>query len=159
MVAAIEEIKEDDPKQEISETLRSTLIVEEKDKDQIDEETNLEGQISGEGIDDIIFGSAKADKQVIEELEKKYDDGIYHSAEATQEIDNQIITDSNEEAYIDDNSLCYKVGGSRILNVGVPNLPITDVYANSTIDRKLRERGSLETQQGDNLHRPLIFII
>lgn len=63
-----------------------------------DEEVDLNGQISGGEIDDIIFESSKGDKKVIEELEREYGDGSCYGIEASQEIDSYIIDDSYKEA-------------------------------------------------------------
>lgn len=80
-------------------------------------------------------------KKVIEELEMIFDVGSDHSFEVSREIDHQKVTNSNEEYYMDKSSFSSKVAGSKILNLGVPNLPITNFYQDNTIVGKLRERG------------------
>uniref|UniRef100_M1C4N4 Uncharacterized protein n=1 Tax=Solanum tuberosum TaxID=4113 RepID=M1C4N4_SOLTU len=124
--------------------------------DQIDGEADLEGQILGEAIDDITFESSKADKHVFEELERKYDGVSYYGVEASEIIDDNIITDRDEEANTNEISQYYGVASeeacSKILSIGVPNLSILDVSLDSTTARKLSLRRTLRTQQGDNLH-------
>ncbi|KAH0708313.1 hypothetical protein KY284_009740 [Solanum tuberosum] len=136
--------------------LDQILEANEENGDQIDREADLEGQISGETIDDITFEISKADKHIIEELERKYDGVSYYSVEASQEIDDNIITESNEEANTNEISQYYGVASeeacSKILSIKVPNLSIIDVSLDSTTAGKLRERGSLGTQRRDNSH-------
>ncbi|XP_009781898.1 translocase of chloroplast 159, chloroplastic [Nicotiana sylvestris] len=75
-------------------------------KDQIDEEAELEGSISDGETDGMIFGSSEAARQFIEELERESGGDSYTGAEAShdhsQEIDGQIVTDSDEEADTDE---------------------------------------------------------
>ena len=71
--------------------LDQILEVNGENVDQIDGVADLEGQISGEAIDDITFETSKHDKQVIEELERKFDGASYYGVEASQEIDDNII--------------------------------------------------------------------
>ncbi|CAN4091441.1 unnamed protein product [Withania somnifera] len=71
-------------------------------KDHIDEAVNLEVSVSDEETDGMIFGSSEAAKQFIEELERESGGGSYAGAEASQEIDGQIVTDSDEEADTDE---------------------------------------------------------
>ena len=71
--------------------LDKILEVNGENVDQIDGVANLEGQISGEAIDDITLETSKHDKQVIEELERKFDGASYYGVEASQEIDDNII--------------------------------------------------------------------
>ncbi|KAH0708312.1 hypothetical protein KY284_009739 [Solanum tuberosum] len=136
--------------------LDQILEANEENIDQIDREVDLEGQISGETIDDITFEISKADKHIIEELERKSDGVSYYGVEASQEINDNIITESDEEANTNEISQYYGVASeeacSKILSIRVPNLSIIDVSSDSTTAGKLRERGSLGTQRRDNSH-------
>lgn len=71
-------------------------------KDHIDEEADLEGSVSDGETDGMIFGSSEAAKQFMEELERESGGGSYAGAEASQDIDGQIVTDSDEEADTDE---------------------------------------------------------
>ena len=64
-------------------------------------------------------------------------DGVsYYGVEASQEIDDNIITDSDEEANTNEIFQYYGVASeeacSKILSIGVPNLFIVDISPNST---------------------------
>ena len=61
---------------------------------QIDGESDLEGKFARKAIDDITFETSKSHKQVIEELEIKYDGVSFYSVETSREIDDNIITNS-----------------------------------------------------------------
>ncbi|MCD7463522.1 hypothetical protein HAX54_050780 [Datura stramonium] len=66
---------------------------------------NIEGdtvEVAVSEIDSMIFESFEADKQPIEELKRESSSG----SKASREIDNQIITDSNEEANTNEIFLC-----------------------------------------------------
>ncbi|KAH0705080.1 hypothetical protein KY289_010156 [Solanum tuberosum] len=136
--------------------LDQILEANEENADQIDREADLKGQLSGETIDDITFKISKADKHIIEELERKSDGVSYYGVEASHEIDDNIITESDEEANTNEISQYYGVASkevcSKILSIRVPNLSIIDVSPDSTTAGKLRERGSLGTQRRDNSH-------
>uniref|UniRef100_M1DLH3 Uncharacterized protein n=1 Tax=Solanum tuberosum TaxID=4113 RepID=M1DLH3_SOLTU len=131
------------------------------DEYQIDNEVDLEGQISGGETVDIIIGNYENDKHFIKELRRECDGGFCASDEASQEIDDQFITDSNEATNPNKVSFVYgdtaKGMGSKILNPRVPNLSFVDVYPNSPTIGKLRKRGSLSTQQGDNSHGSITY--
>ncbi|PHT38667.1 Translocase of chloroplast, chloroplastic [Capsicum baccatum] len=71
-------------------------------KDHIDEEADLEGSVSDGETDGMIFGSSEAAKQFIEELERESGGVSYAGAESSQEMDGQIVTDSDEEADTDE---------------------------------------------------------
>uniref|UniRef100_M1DLP9 CCHC-type domain-containing protein n=1 Tax=Solanum tuberosum TaxID=4113 RepID=M1DLP9_SOLTU len=150
MVAFIEEIKEINYEQAVPEA-----IYADSDLYGENEEADLEGQISGGETVDIIIGSSKDDKQ-FKELKRECGGGSCDSDEASQEIDDQFITKSNEATDPNKISLVYgdalEGTGSTILNRKVSNLSVIDVYPNSTTVGKLRKRGSLRTQQGDNSH-------
>ncbi|TMX02338.1 hypothetical protein EJD97_021963 [Solanum chilense] len=123
---------------------------------QIYGEADLEGKISWKAIDDITFETSKDDKQVIEELEIKYDGVSYYSVETSQEIDYNIITNSDEEANINEIYQFYEVASeevcSTILNIGVPIFYIINVSPDSTTIGNLKERGILGSQRRDNSH-------
>ncbi|KAH0772635.1 hypothetical protein KY290_009772 [Solanum tuberosum] len=101
-------------------------------------------------IDDITFEISKEDKHIIEELERKSDGISYYGVEASQEIYDNIITESDEKDNTNEISQYYGVASeetcSKILSIRVPNLSIIDVSPDSTTAGKLRERGSLGTQ-------------
>ncbi|XP_049408463.1 translocase of chloroplast 159, chloroplastic isoform X1 [Solanum stenotomum] len=71
-------------------------------KDHIGEEADLEGSVSDGETDGMIFGSSEAAKQFMEELERESGGGSYAGAEVSQDIDGQIVTDSDEEADTDE---------------------------------------------------------
>ncbi|MCD7468550.1 hypothetical protein HAX54_006894 [Datura stramonium] len=71
-------------------------------EDHVDEEADLEGSVSDGETDGMIFGSSEAAKQFMEELERESGGGSYAGAEASQDIDGQIVTDSDEEADTDE---------------------------------------------------------
>ncbi|KAK4355682.1 hypothetical protein RND71_024653 [Anisodus tanguticus] len=71
-------------------------------KDQIDEEVDHEGLISDGETDGMVFGSSEASRQFMEELERESGGGSYAGAEASQEMDGQIVTDSDEEVDTDE---------------------------------------------------------
>ena len=73
--------------------LDQILEVNGENVDQIYGEADPEDQISGQAIDDIIFQSSKDDKWVIDEHISKFDGVSYNGAKASQEIDENIITD------------------------------------------------------------------
>ncbi|KAJ8553757.1 hypothetical protein K7X08_024435 [Anisodus acutangulus] len=128
-------------------------------KDQIYEEADLEGSISYGEIDDMIIGSSKVAKQFIEDLEGEFGGGSNAGTKASQKIDSQIVTASNKEVNTDEISVYYGVAsegeGSKILNPGVSNLPITGVSPDNTIVQELKETGSLRTQQHNVGNLPL----
>ncbi|KAJ8547434.1 hypothetical protein K7X08_011020 [Anisodus acutangulus] len=70
-------------------------------KYQIDEEADHEGSISDGETDGMVFGSSEAARHFMEELERESGGG-YAGAEASQEMDGQIVTDSDEEADTDE---------------------------------------------------------
>ncbi|MCD7447183.1 hypothetical protein HAX54_025529 [Datura stramonium] len=106
-------------------SLEKTLKADAEEKYQMDVEVDQEDLISYGEIDNTIFGSFKAAKQFIEQLKRESGDG----SKASQEIDDQIIIDSNKEADTDEILLCYGVAlegaSSKILNLRAPNLCIT----------------------------------
>ncbi|XP_060186750.1 uncharacterized protein LOC132616160 [Lycium barbarum] len=61
---------------------------------QINKEVNLEGSISYGETNNMVLGCSEADKQIIEELKKDSGGESYGSANSSQEINGQIITDS-----------------------------------------------------------------
>uniref|UniRef100_M1DYH8 Uncharacterized protein n=1 Tax=Solanum tuberosum TaxID=4113 RepID=M1DYH8_SOLTU len=136
--------------------LDQILEANEENTDQIDGEADLEGPISDEAIDNITFEISKVDKHIIEELKRKSDGVSYFGAEASQEIDDNIIKTSNEEANTNEISQYYGIASeeacSKILSIRVSNLFIIDVSPDSTTAGKLRERRSLGTQRRDNSH-------
>ncbi|XP_060178753.1 translocase of chloroplast 159, chloroplastic [Lycium barbarum] len=74
-----------------------------KAKDQIDEEAYHEGgAILDEETDGMVFGSSEAARKFIEELERESGGGSFAGAEASQEMDGQIVTDSEEEVDTDE---------------------------------------------------------
>ncbi|KAH0639090.1 hypothetical protein KY285_035676 [Solanum tuberosum] len=89
-------------------------------------------------------------------LKRECGGGSFANDEASQEIDDHFITNSNEATDPNKISLVYgdalEGTGSRIFNPEVPNSSIADVCPDSTIVGKLRKKGSLRTQQGDNSH-------
>ncbi|KAH0695953.1 hypothetical protein KY289_013435 [Solanum tuberosum] len=107
------------------------------------------------------MGNFENDKHFIKELRRECDGGFCASDEASQEIDDQFITDSNEATDPNKVSLVYGDAveglGSKILNPRVPNLSMADVYPNSPTVWKLRKRGSFSTQQGDNSHGSITY--
>ncbi|KAA8549173.1 hypothetical protein F0562_000857 [Nyssa sinensis] len=78
---------------------------EEADSD-TDEEGGIEGSLSDEESDRMIFGSSEAAKQFIEDLERASGSGSHSGAgssrDHSQRIDGQIVTDSDEEVDTDE---------------------------------------------------------
>ncbi|CAA2969222.1 translocase of chloroplast 159, chloroplastic-like [Olea europaea subsp. europaea] len=79
---------------------REITEAEDEGQYQMTEEVDPEDLISDEATDGMIFGSSKAAKQFIEELERG--SGADSSLEHSQGIDGQIVTDSEEEADTDE---------------------------------------------------------
>uniref|UniRef100_A0A5B7BSH3 AIG1-type G domain-containing protein n=1 Tax=Davidia involucrata TaxID=16924 RepID=A0A5B7BSH3_DAVIN len=93
---------------EPSSILTPEVILEAEDEaeNHTDEEDGIEGSLSDEETDGMIFGSSEAAKQFIEELERGSGVGSHLGAEGShdhsQRIDGQIVTDSDEEVDIDE---------------------------------------------------------
>ncbi|KAF3666639.1 putative cytokinin hydroxylase-like [Capsicum annuum] len=87
---------------------------------------------------------------MIEGLEMKSSGRSYYDAEASQNIDDQIVVESNKEVDTDEISLCYGIAServiSKILNARAPNFFITCVSPDNEVIEEFRKRGSSRTQ-------------
>ncbi|KAH0730992.1 hypothetical protein KY289_002180 [Solanum tuberosum] len=143
-VAAIEEIKEEDFEQAISETIcvSGDLYKESIEGDML--EAKIYGQSSA------ISRSTNDSGQILE-ADGESRDQIEEEADVEVLKTNNMIFESSEAAKIFINEMIRVYGSGSYVGVESSH-EIDNVSLDNIIVEKLRERGSLRTQQGDNLH-------